>query len=89
MGFLEILLDDDLQRHNAVNNVLGSLANLVSGIVFAFVAPVSPPAVGLIPGGSIVGGGLGALIGRRLPPMVLRGVIVVVGLVAFDQLLLR
>jgi uncharacterized protein len=89
MGILGILLDDDLQRHNAVKNVLASLANLVSGIVFALVAPVSWPVVGLIAGGSIVGGVLGALIGRRLPPLVLRGVIVVVGVVAFVQLILR
>ena len=89
LAFLGILLDDDLQRHNAVKNVLAMLANLVSGIVFAFVAPVSWPVVGLIAGGAIVGGVLGALIGRRLPPLVLRGVIVVVGLVALVQLLLR
>jgi uncharacterized protein len=89
MGFLGILLDDDLQRHNAVKNVLTPLANLVSGIVFALAAPVSWPVVALIAGGSIVGGVLGALIGRRLPPLVLRGVIVVVGLVALVQLLLR
>jgi uncharacterized membrane protein YfcA len=89
MGFLGILLDDDLQRHNAVKNVLAALANLVSGIVFAFVAPVSWPVVGLIAGGSIVGGVLGALIGRRLPPLVLRGIIGVVGVAAFVELVLR
>jgi uncharacterized membrane protein YfcA len=89
LAFLGILLDDDLQRHNAVKNVLAMVANLVSGIVFAFVAPVSWPVVGLIAGGSIVGGVVGALIGRRLPPVVLRGVIVVVGLAALVQLLLR
>ena len=37
---------------------------------------------GLIAVGSIIGGQLGATVGRRLPPMVLRGVIVVVGLTA-------
>jgi uncharacterized membrane protein YfcA len=37
---------------------------------------------GLIAGGSIVGGQLGATVGRRLRPAVLRGVIVVVGLTA-------
>jgi uncharacterized protein len=89
LGVLGILIDDDLQRHNAVKNILAAIANLVSGIVFALVAPVSWPVVGLIAGGSIVGGLIGALIGRRLPPLVLRGVIVVVGLAALVQLLLR
>ncbi|MFC5061647.1 sulfite exporter TauE/SafE family protein [Actinomycetospora atypica] len=89
LGVMGLLLDDDLQRHNAVKIVLTMLANLVSGIVFVLVAPVSWPVVGLIAGGSIVGGVLGALIGRRLPPVVLRAVIVVVGLAALVQLLLR
>jgi uncharacterized protein len=40
----------------------------------------------LVAAGSIVGGYLGAIFGRRLPPMVLRGAIVVVGLVAIVSL---
>jgi len=42
---------------------------------------------GLIAAGSIIGGLIGARIGRRLPPNALRGVIVVVGLVAVVRLL--
>jgi len=87
MAILGIGVDDDLQRHNAVKNVLTMLANLVSGIVFAVVAPVSWPVVGLIAVGAAVGGVVGARIGRRLPPVVLRGVIVVVGIAAIVQLL--
>ncbi len=83
LAVLGIAVDDDLQRHNAAKNVLAALTNLVSGVVFALVASVSWPVVGLIAGGSIVGGIVGALIGRRLPPLVLRVVIVVVGVVAF------
>jgi uncharacterized membrane protein YfcA len=43
--------------------------------------------VGLIAVGSTAGGLLGARIGRKLPQPVLRGVIVVVGLVAIVNLL--
>ena len=89
LATLGLLIDDDLQRHNAVKNVLATLANLVSGIVFALVAPVSWPVVACVAGGSIVGGVIGSLVGRRLPPVVLRGVIVVVGVAALVQLLLR
>jgi uncharacterized protein len=89
LALLGIAIDDDLQRHNAVKNVLAMLANLVSGIVFAIVAPVSWPVVGLIAVGAATGGVIGARIGRRLPPVVLRGVIVVVGVGAIVQLLLR
>ena len=87
LAFLGIALDDELQRHNAVKNVLTTVANLVSGLVFVVVAPVSWPVVVLIAVGSAVGGVIGARIGRRLPPVVLRGVIVVVGLVAIVLLL--
>ena len=87
LALLGIAIDDDLQRHNAVKNVLAMLVNLVSGIVFVFVAPISWPVVGLVAVGSIVGGLIGARIGRRLPPAVLRGVIVVVGLIAIVELL--
>lgn len=89
LATLGLLIDDDLQRHNAVKNVLATLANLVSGIVFALVAPVSWPVVACVAGGSIVGGVIGSLVGRRLPPVVLRGVIVVVGVAALVQLLVR
>ena len=89
LALLGIGLDDDLQRHNAVKNVLATVANLVSGLVFAVVAPVAWPVVGLLAVGSVAGGILGARVGRRLPPVALRALIVVVGIVAILQLLLR
>jgi hypothetical protein len=49
---------------------------------------VSWLAVLLIAAGSAVGGVLGARVGRRLSPVVLRGVIVVIGLAALAKLLL-
>jgi uncharacterized membrane protein YfcA len=45
-------------------------------------------AVALIAGGSMIGGFLGARIGRKLPPIALRAVIVLVGLAAIGKLLL-
>jgi uncharacterized membrane protein YfcA len=87
LALLGIGLDDDLQRHNAVKNVLATVANLVSGIVFAIVAPISWPVVVLIAAGSTVGGVVGARVGRVLSPVVLRAVIVVVGVAAIVQLL--
>jgi uncharacterized membrane protein YfcA len=87
LALLGISIDDDLQRHNAVKNVLTPLANLVSGIVFAVVAPISWPVVALVAAGSTAGGVLGAHVGRRLPPTALRAVIVVVGVAAIVELL--
>jgi uncharacterized protein len=86
LGILGVSLPEDLQHVNAIKNLLAMLVNLVSGIMFAIVAPVSWGAAGLIAGGSIVGGALGARYGRRLPPPMLRAIIVVVGTVAIVRL---
>jgi len=76
-----------LTRLNALKVVLVGVANLVSGIVFVFAAHVAWAAAGLIAAGSVLGGLLGARVGRRLSPKVLRAVIVVVGIVAIVRLL--
>ncbi|MEV0357440.1 sulfite exporter TauE/SafE family protein [Nocardia sp. NPDC050697] len=88
MGLLGVFVHDDLQRLNAVKNVLALIVNAVAALFFLVVAEVSWEAVGLIAVGSIVGGQLGAKVGRKLPPAALRAVIVVVGLVAVARLLL-
>jgi uncharacterized membrane protein YfcA len=87
LAILGLALDDALQRINATKNVLAGLANLLSGIIFALVAHVYWPAVGLIALGSICGGTLGARYGRRMPPAPLRALIVAVGIVAIVRLL--
>lgn len=79
IGLLGIFLSDDLQRLTALKNVLQALVNGVAGLLFLFVAPVAWEAAVLIAIGSIIGGQLGARVGRRLSPALLRGVIIVVG----------
>jgi hypothetical protein len=88
IGIMGVLLNETMQRINAGKNVLTALANLVSGVVFIVVAHVAWIAVGLIAVGSMIGGLIGARIGRKLPPIALRAVIVVVGLVAIGKLVL-
>jgi uncharacterized membrane protein YfcA len=87
MGLLGLFLAESLQRQNALKNVLVGVVNLVSSIVFVATAEVDWAAVGLVAAGSITGGWLGAHIGRRLSPPVLRGVIVVFGIAAIVKLL--
>jgi uncharacterized membrane protein YfcA len=87
IALMGIALDETLQRLNAVKNVTTALANLVSGLVFVFVADVDWLVVGLLAGGSIIGGVVGARIGRRLRPFWLRAAIVVVGTVAIVRLM--
>lgn len=87
MGVLGIGVDEPLQRLNAVKNVLSAGVNSVAGLLFVFVADLDWLVVALIGVGSVVGGLIGATVGRRLPARVLRGVIVVVGVVALVALL--
>lgn len=88
IALLGIFVDDHIQRLNALKNVLGFLVNGVAAIVFVFVAPVQWPVAILLAIGSTTGGQLGALIGRRLSPLVLRGAIVTVGTIVAVRLLL-
>lgn len=89
LALMGLLLHDDLQRINAVKNILGAVVNGAAAVFFLFVADFNWSAVLLIAVGSAVGGLLGARIGRKLPPTALRAVIVVVGVAAIVQLVLR
>jgi len=84
---LGALLDADLQRVNALKNALTTLVNLVAGLLFVVFAHPNWTLVLVIAMFSAIGGQLGAQVGRRLSPIVLRGVIVVVGLSALVKFL--
>jgi uncharacterized protein len=86
LGILGLALPDDLQRINALKNVLAGLVNGVAALVFIAIADVAWGAVALIALGSIAGAHLAARYGRRLSPAALRPVIVVVGVAAIVQL---
>jgi uncharacterized membrane protein YfcA len=86
LAVLGLALDDSLQRLNACKNVLAGLVNLLAGVIFATVAHVAWPVVGLIAAGSLGGGVFGARYGRRLPAAPLRALIVAVGIVAIVRL---
>jgi uncharacterized membrane protein YfcA len=88
MSLFGILLSDTMQRFNALKNVIAMVVNGAAAIIFAVFAPVSWEPALLIAVSSIVGGQAGASFGRRLSPVVLRGLLVVAGLVAVVKLLL-
>jgi uncharacterized protein len=87
IGMLGIALNDSLQRINAAKNVLAGLVNGLAAVVFILATHIDWGVAGLIAAGSIIGGQVGARIGKRLPPWGLRVVIVCVGTAALIKLL--
>jgi hypothetical protein len=79
IALLGIVLDDHMQRINALKNVLAGLANVVAALLFISVTHIAWAAAGLLAVSSIVGAQVGAHYGRRIPPRVLRWTIVGVG----------
>jgi hypothetical protein len=89
VAVMGMLLSEPLQRLNGVKNALAAVVNVIAGTIYAFVAPISWPVVALLAVGSTIGGQLGAKIGRRLSPVVLRITIVVIGVAAVVQLVAK
>ena len=80
--------DEDLQRLNALKNVLAAIVNGVAAVLFIAVADVAWAPALILAVGAAAGGQIGAKVGRRLSPALLRGVIVVVGVAAIVQIVL-
>lgn len=87
IGLLGVFIKDEVQRLNALKNVLAVLVNGIAAIVFVLLAHVAWVAVALIAVSSVAGGQLGAVVARRLPPNALRAVIVIAGLAAVVKLI--
>jgi hypothetical protein len=88
IALLGIFVDDGLQRLNAAKNVLAALVNGVAAVLFIAFSNVAWGPAALLAAGAIVGGQVGAKLGRRIPPGWLRAVIVVVGVGVAARLLL-
>jgi uncharacterized protein len=88
VGIMGALLPESVQRMNAAKNLLTLIVNLVAALAYTMVAfhHINWSVAGLIAGGSLVGGWLGARYGRRLSPTALRAAIVVVGLIGVYRL---
>ncbi len=86
IAILGLGLAESMQRINAAKNILAMLVNGVAAIVFIAVSDIAWLAAGLIAAGSVLGGQVGATVGRRLPAPVFRGFVALVGVVAIVSL---
>ena len=89
MALLGVLIDDDLQRINALKNVLTAIVNVTAALIFAVTTTVAWDAALLLAIGSVLGGQVGARVGRRIPPTPLRIVIVTAGLLVVLRYVMR
>ena len=87
IALLVIGLDDSLQRLNGLKNVLAGLVNGVAAIFFIAVTHIAYVPALLIAGSSVLGAQVGAKVGRRIPPRILRGIVVLVGLLVAIKML--
>jgi uncharacterized membrane protein YfcA len=86
---LALILDEPLNRINALKNVLSASVGLVTVIVFAIFAPIHWGAVVTLAPATVIGGYAGAKLARRLPSRVLKYLIVTFGTVIGLILLFR
>jgi uncharacterized membrane protein YfcA len=89
VGLLSVLTSDTLQSITGLKNLLTTVVNALAAITFMIVSwhSVDWKVVLLIAVGATLGGIAGARVGRRLSPLLLRTIIVIVGLAALIRLL--
>jgi uncharacterized membrane protein YfcA len=88
MAVLGLGIDVEFRIINALKTLAVMASNLVATAIFLFAAELEWAAIGILAAGSIVGGYVGARIGRRLPAPLLRGLVVVVGVAAAGAMLI-
>ncbi|WP_432954006.1 sulfite exporter TauE/SafE family protein [Micromonospora haikouensis] len=86
---LALVLDEPLRRVSALKNVLSATVGAVTVLVYGVFGPVNWAATAVLVPATMLGGFLGARFARRLPPGVLRAVIIAFGTTVGVALLAR
>ena len=86
LAILGVFLPGDLQELNALKNALSLSINTVALVAFALFGPVQWVAVLVMAIASLAGGYGGALVARRLPTVVTRRVVILIGLLVTVKL---
>lgn len=87
LAVLGSCIPDTLTRINGMRSVLALVINTIAAVIFVADGRVSWLAAGLLAGGSLVGGYVGARVARLVPSIVLRVVVIGLGLVTGIRLL--
>ncbi|XTZ15796.1 sulfite exporter TauE/SafE family protein [Micromonospora echinospora] len=86
---LALVLDETLARVSALKNLISAVVGVTTVAIFAAFGPVNWAAVAVLAPATLIGGYAGARLVRRLPPVVLKSLIVVFGTVIGGYLLHR
>jgi uncharacterized protein len=89
LAVLALATPEPLKRVNGLRSVLALIINTVAVVIFVVHAHIAWPAAGLMDGCALVGGYVGARVARRIPTVVLRGLIVALGLATALRLLVN
>ncbi len=80
LALILAITDDTLPRANAAKNVLSGSSNAVAAVAFILLGPVRWLAVLPLAIGSLVGGRLGPIVVRKVPPTPLRVAVAMAGI---------
>lgn len=86
---LGLVLDETLPKVNALKNAVSAIVGIGTVLAFALFGPVDWAAVAVVAPATMFGGYAGARLARRLPPRLLRALIVVLGTAVGIILLIR
>jgi uncharacterized membrane protein YfcA len=89
IAVLSLVIVETMNRVVALKNALQLAVGVVATTMYALFGPVDWPAVAALVPATLLGGFLGARLGRRLPARTLRGVIVGFGVTVAGLLLVR
>jgi uncharacterized membrane protein YfcA len=88
LALVGLVSSASLHELNASKNVLVGVANAVATVIFAVVAPVRWDMAAALALGSVIGGGVGTQLVRRVPAPQLRAAIALVGIAVAVRLAL-
>jgi uncharacterized membrane protein YfcA len=88
LAAMGLLLEEGLQHANALKNLNALLTNTAAVVIFAAAGPVRWHVAATMAVASLAGGWVGAHFAQRLPPLVMRGFAVAVGLAAAVRFLI-
>ena len=88
LAAMGILIPSSMQHANALKILLALLTNGTACLLFTMSGKVNFQVAALMTVASLVGGWAGALLAKRLSPVLMRGFAVVIGLAAAAKFLL-